>query len=98
MNDKTTIITPTKIVKAVEPWCEYTLSDGTVVRCRMTIAHFNRVEGSWGPDGSPEYQVGIGQQIVADAPAALRRPEAKPATEANIEAAARLAASRVALK
>lgn len=99
MNDQPTRkIIPTKIVKAEEPWCTYTLEDGSVVRCRLTIAHFNRVEGSWAPDGNPEYQIGLATQIVTDAPPALRRPQVKQASDETIENAARATASRIALK
>lgn len=40
----------------VEPWTEYLLEDGTVIRFRATMMSIVRVSNTWTPSGEPVYQ------------------------------------------
>ena len=43
-----------KIVKQDEPWSEYSLEDGTVIRMKQTVLQIIKLD-EHGPDGRPVY-------------------------------------------
>lgn len=45
---------PARILTASEPWVEYQLDDGTLLRFRWTACQF-RLTGNKTPQGDPEY-------------------------------------------
>lgn len=67
---------PLKIIKTKEPWCEYTLEDGTVLRFRVTVHNIRRNEGKFAPNGDPEYSFNNQMQCEVVAPQHLRSVEA----------------------
>ncbi|MGO8988800.1 MAG: hypothetical protein ACLQGU_08285 [bacterium] len=50
-------VTDVPIVKSTEPWSEYELEDGSIVRFKNVATSIVRVENQYGPDGSPMYLV-----------------------------------------
>lgn len=52
-----------------EPWTEYLLEDGTVVRVRVIMVRANRREGQFNDHGAPVYDLEM-QQIMHVDPAA----------------------------
>ncbi len=41
-----------------EPWATYTLSDGSVIKVRVTLKNVLRLEGEFDQGGNPVYMVG----------------------------------------
>lgn len=64
-----------RVTKASEPWIEYELDDGTLLRGRLTWHDIRRQIGVFGPHGDPAYQ--FNQQIAMEvhAPVILRKPD-----------------------
>jgi hypothetical protein len=60
--------------ESTEKWSEYKLSDGTVIRGKMTIISAVRVDGQFDPQGNPMYAINMtpAMAIVAS-PEHLRR-------------------------
>ncbi len=52
-----------KVVLASEPWCEYTLEDGTVVRARLLLSGIRRVVDQFNSQGDPVFAWTQGPQI-----------------------------------
>ncbi|WP_369723072.1 hypothetical protein AB8Z38_03025 [Bradyrhizobium sp. LLZ17] len=50
--------------ESTEKWSEYMLSDGTVLRGKITIIGAVRVEGHWDPQGNPMYQMNMAPTVV----------------------------------
>lgn len=66
--------TPIEIESANEPWGEYRLSDGSVLRIKLVVVEVRRKEGEYAPDGNPLYEVQLAPVIATRAPEHLRRP------------------------
>jgi hypothetical protein len=64
---------PIKVLKSKEPWSEYTLDDGVVLRFRVTVHNVRRVEDKFTPVGDPEYSFTHQFQCETIAPDAMRR-------------------------
>jgi len=45
-----------KVAKCDEPWSEYTLEDGTLIRTKQTALHIVKMD-ELGPDGNPIYSI-----------------------------------------
>jgi hypothetical protein len=65
------------VVKATEPWMEYELEDGTVLRARTTVVDVIRVDGEYDPDGNPVYQIRGNATMSVIAPESLKRKRGK---------------------
>lgn len=50
-------IEPVEVVASVEPWNEYTLSDGNVLRLKVVVTDIVRVTGQRTTSGEPVYSV-----------------------------------------
>jgi hypothetical protein len=61
------------VVKATEPWMEYELEDGSVLRARTTLVEVIRVDGEYDPDGNPVYQLKGNATMSVIAPDTLKR-------------------------
>lgn len=56
-----------KIIKAIEPWCEYHLEDGSILKTRLTIAPVVvRKEGQYDANGRPVYDFQAGQMVALE--------------------------------
>lgn len=58
---------PAKILTASEPWAEYQLEDGTLLRFRLTACNFRKT-GKQTEQGDPEYS--FSQQVQCETHAA----------------------------
>jgi hypothetical protein len=60
--------------EALEKWSEVRLTDGSVIRVKLTVASAVRIEGRWDQDGNPLYIIrGAQTMVVSSSPEALRR-------------------------
>ncbi len=59
MDAKTDQMTPVEIDSGQQPWCDLILADGHRLRVQINIAGVWRIEGQFGEDGMPKYQVAI---------------------------------------
>ena len=59
-----------------EPWAQYTLENGTVVRIRVMLVKVIN-EGKFNPDGSPQYQLQCQQVMDITWPEDIQRDIAK---------------------
>jgi hypothetical protein len=50
--------------ESTEKWSEYKLSDGTVIRGKMTIIGATRIDGQFDPQGNPMYQMNMTPTVV----------------------------------
>jgi hypothetical protein len=50
--------------ESTEKWSEYKLSDGTVIRGKMTIIGATRIDGQFDPQGNPMYQMNMAPTVV----------------------------------
>jgi hypothetical protein len=50
--------------ESTEKWSEYTLSDGTVIRGKMTLIGATRIEGQFDPQGNPMYQMNMAPTVI----------------------------------
>lgn len=64
---------PLKFKVISEPWCEYQLEDGTVVRIRATMSGAAKDELNYLADGSPAHGVSHTMQVGFDVPEGLRK-------------------------
>ena len=62
-----------KITKIEEPWTVLHLEDGSVLKCRYSIAGVERVDGAFDQNGDPVYNLRGGQSVVLIPNLALRR-------------------------
>jgi hypothetical protein len=62
-----------EVVKATEPWTEYELEDGTVLRARTTVVDVIRVDGEYDLDGNPVYQLRGNATMSVIPPESLKR-------------------------
>ncbi len=56
-----------------EPWTEYELEDGTVIRIKSVLAQVFRVVDQYLPNGEPVYVMQIGNLPVVTIPSELKR-------------------------
>ncbi len=56
-----------------EPWSEYTLADGSILKLKTVVTEVVRVEGQYDNEGNPTYVVRSGNVLVVSAPDNLRR-------------------------
>lgn len=62
------------IRESSERWSEFVLEDGSVVRSKLAVMSFTRVDGEFDPDGNPVYITkATPLQIVVNSPEALRQ-------------------------
>ena len=52
------------VEESTEKWSEYTLSDGTVLRGKMTLIGAVRIEGQFDPQGNPMYAMNMSPTLV----------------------------------
>lgn len=48
--------TQVNVVQSTEPWAEFILADGSIIRAKFTFSSALRKEGEFTPDGMPVYQ------------------------------------------
>lgn len=70
---------PAKILSASEPWAEYQLEDGTLLRFRLTACNFRKT-GKQTEQGDPEYS--FSQQVQCETHAA---PKAASVSQLHAE-------------
>lgn len=58
---------PARVLTAQEPWAEYQLEDGTLLRFRLTACNFRRT-GKTTAEGDPEYSFSHQLQVETHAP------------------------------
>jgi len=60
--------------ESTEKWSEYRLSDGTIIRGKMTIIGATRIDGEFDPQGNPMYAMNMTPTVVIlSAPDNLKR-------------------------
>jgi hypothetical protein len=59
-----------------EPWTEYLLDDGTVVRLKLVVTAAYRVKDQWDPEGNPVYVLTSTNVVKTSSPDNLRKGEA----------------------
>ena len=60
--------------ESTEKWSEYKLSDGTIIRGKMTVVSAVRIDGHFDPQGNPMYAINMTPaMMIADSPARLRK-------------------------
>jgi hypothetical protein len=60
--------------ESTEKWSEYKLSDGTVLRGKVTVVSAVRIEGQFDPQGHPMYAINMAPaMMVVDTPVSLRK-------------------------
>ena len=72
MADAPRVTTAVRVRDAKEPWSEYTLADGSVVRCRLLLHSIRRVENQFAPNGDPLYDWAAMPMFEVVAPEGLR--------------------------
>lgn len=55
---------PVEVMESTERWCEYTLSDGSVVKVKPVLTEISLVVGQQDPFGNPVYVISA-QPVVA---------------------------------
>jgi hypothetical protein len=58
-----------------EPWTEYLVDDGTVIRIKIVATEVLRLDGEYDPTGNPQYLVQTSNVMAVSAPDELRRKE-----------------------
>ena len=53
-----------EIDESSEKWSEYTLSDGTVLRGKLTLIGAVRIDGQYDPQGNPMYAMNMTPTLV----------------------------------
>ncbi len=73
-----------------EPWTTYKLSDGSVLKMRVTLKSVARLEGEFGIDGNPAYALStdvvsrvVSAKIRGD-PTIIQKQTAKPARDPSV--------------
>ena len=62
------------VAESSEKWSEFTLEDGSVIRAKLSVLSFTRIDGEYDQDGNPVYVTKSSPiQVVVSAPDALRR-------------------------
>jgi hypothetical protein len=62
------------IVDSKEPWSEFTLEDGSVLRVKLAVGSVVRVTGRYDPEGNPVYAVkGTTALVIPSVPDHLRK-------------------------
>ncbi len=56
-----------------EPWTEYLLEDGTVLRIRLVTSEVLRLDGEYDADGAPQYQAKTQAIVSVSAPDSLMK-------------------------
>jgi len=62
-----------EVVKASEPWSEYTLADGTTLKIKVVLGSTYRLRGQWTDDGDPVYVTKAQTVVMAIVPDDLKR-------------------------
>lgn len=63
------------IEESRERWSEFTLSDGSVLRLKVTLISAVRVDGRYDQEGNPSYVIKASPtMVVMDAPESLKKP------------------------
>jgi hypothetical protein len=60
---------------ASEPWTEYLVDDGTVIRIKIVATEVVRIDGEYDPTGEPLYFVGTTNVMAVSAIDELRRKD-----------------------
>ncbi|MBI2869659.1 MAG: hypothetical protein HYX96_07535 [Chloroflexi bacterium] len=58
-----------------EDWNEYQLMDGAVIKIKLVVSGFFRIDGLYDEDGRPVYQIKSTNLPVVRAPDNLRKPK-----------------------
>ena len=61
-NNEQVNVTEVDVLTAHEPWSEYQLSDGNVIKVKNVLKIVYKIDGKTNPDGSPVY--GCESQVV----------------------------------
>ncbi len=57
-----------------ERWSEYTLEDGTIIRAKLNVVSFMRLEGQFDQDGNPLYGMkGAPIHVIESCPDSLKQ-------------------------
>ena len=64
---------PVEIVNSSEPWSEYELEDGTVLRIKFVLGAAYRLKNRWNEDGEPLYVTKAQTVVMARVPDDLKR-------------------------
>ena len=68
-----------------EPWTTYTLSDGSVIKVRVTLKSVLRLEGEFDQGGNPVYYVGTDAAMRVVKSKIHGEPTAAPVTKGKVE-------------
>ena len=64
VNGQTVEAVPVRVVSSSEPWQEYLLADGTVLRIRLIVTEVYQLTGQVDATGRPGYAI-LSQTIIA---------------------------------
>jgi len=64
-----------EVTSSQEPWSQYLLSDGSVLRTKAVVTEVWRVVDEYDADGNPLYVMKSGGVLVVNAPDELRKPQ-----------------------
>ncbi len=66
--------TEVSVQQSSEPWSEYLLEDGSVIRVKQVLTQAVRIDGEYDPEGNPLYVVQGTAVMVVSASEKLKRP------------------------
>jgi hypothetical protein len=66
--------TTVRVVEQIEPWNEYTLEDGTVLRMKVVLVEVQRTS-NYNAEGEPIYAIKSANILDAKVPPALKRKQ-----------------------
>lgn len=61
------------VIQAKEPWSEYTLSDGSIIKMRSIVAEVWRVTNEYDAEGNPTYVIKAAGMMNVMAPEQLKK-------------------------
>lgn len=62
------------VTESNEKWSEFVLEDGTVIRAKINIISFMRIEGQFDAEGNPLYGMkGIPTHVIVSVPDELKK-------------------------
>lgn len=60
--------------ESTERWSEYKLSDGSIIRGKLTVVSAVRIDGQFDPQGNPMYAINMTPTMsIIESPAHLRK-------------------------
>jgi len=61
------------VAESSEPWSEYTLNDGTILKVKFVLGAVFRLKGKWTDDGDPMYITKSQSVVMAIVPDKLKK-------------------------